>query len=642
MQRYVAIVWDPDHIGSARTALGFRAALTREPAEWPIAHEGPGVLVVHAGTKYGSRETYRLGNNNGVILGKLFDRHHDYHSPRPIRFDEEETRKIVNSGGRHLISHYWGAYVAFIYDEATRTHHILHDPTGAMPCHHVRNGDVDVFFYSVTDCARLLPISFSPNRLALARWLVSFVEATRETCLEGVTEMPVGEGLCICRGQAAATILWDPVEIAKSTRFEHADEAARALRSTAQIAINAWASCYDRVAVRLSGGLDSSAVAGCLAQAPSSPQVSYLNEFAEITFDQEPVSLPGFDREIVAKTQALSIAGDERHFARLVAERWQVPLLDRRTPVAPDLSGMWQIARMARPYPDLHGTYAEELHRNLATSHGFQAFFTGHGGDQIFLACWIPLCAIDYAYLHGMSRGLWSQLVTGCNLSRLSLWAVARQVLRYGIRNRTVKPNRRFLTTPKLLTAAWLEDLGRQDFDSPVAARAKSATLPPGKRLHVEGLGSPAFYNSGPHREICADLVHPWSSQLMWEMALQIPTYNLQAGGTSRGLARRAFADVLPAQIRERQSKGTITPMMQHHLRTNRDYLRELLEDGLLVQAGLLDPEKLVMCLRAENPSLVVDAAHLGRCLGAEIWLRQWEQGVADTERQQQGARNAG
>jgi hypothetical protein len=78
-----------------------------------------------------------------------------------------------------------------------------------------------------------------------------------------------------------------------------------------------------------------------------------------------------------------------------------------------------------------------------------------------------------------------------------------------------------------------------------------------------------------------ADHIDPCNCQPDCEFALATPTYVLLHNGVSRGLARMAFRDQLPEEIRRRQTKGTGTPFYQHVMRQNLPLLREHLLAGL-------------------------------------------------------------
>lgn len=625
MYRYLAIVWDVHSVEGVRTFQSFGLGAPSRSVEWTLVHQAPGALVLNTASRRGSAEAYLLKNNSGVILGKLFERRHgEYAELHRIRFDEAETKLIVASGGQHLLERYWGSYVAILHEQSVRKHHVFRDPIGNMPCRHATYKGVDLFFSDIEDCVRLLPIAFTVDRKRLARWLIPAEPTTRDTGIENVENLLGGERLTLSAGRATRAHLWNPIEIARHRRFEQPDEAARELRSTVQNTLNAWASCYDNIALRLSGGLDSSIVAGCLAQAPSRPQVTYLNMSIDVGYDQEHLHLPGVDRQTADKIRAISGHGDERYFARLVAERWKSRLIERERSTSMDLTRLWQTPLTVNPSMYFTSMEMDDAGMELIRNHGTEAFFSGQAGDSIFLATSQPLSAIDHAYLHGLSSGLWEHIVATCRLSKESLWSVLRKVLEHGVLRRPYTPPLSAAALPTLLTEDLAKSFTAEDFKSDLARAASSSRLPPGKQNHVRGLADPGYYDYVFHSGAQADHVDPLNSQPIWELVLAVPAYTMLTGGISRGLARRAFADLLPAEVRRRQVKGTGMPFYQQLVRRNRALLREHLLDGLLVQEGYLDRQKLSDCLTAEEPFMLVYAPSMLMYLAAEIWLRQW------------------
>jgi len=622
MHRYLAIVWNPHGMESAQTGRSVRANLTSVQVEWIVVYDAPGMLILHKGSRQRSTEAYVLKSNGGVILGKIFDRHDSqYAAPRKVEFNERETLKIVSTGGQHLVEHYWGSYVAFLHDELLNKHHILRDPMGNLPCYHTRHKGIDIFFSSVEDSIRLLPLTLSVDRDYLVKWLVFSGLSTRHTGLENLEDLPGGECLTLSQGSAKRTILWDPISFARTPRFEQPDEAARELRLVVQNTVSAWASCYQNIVLHLSGGLDSSIVAACLAQAPSTPQVTYIN-FSDVEFDREPLCMPGVDEKTANRMRSLISYGDERYFARLVAARWHAPLVEKQRSISINMARLWHVPLKARPALYCGTMDADDAEVKLIEACGAQAFFSGQSGDSLFLAAQHSLSAVDHACLHGITPGLWQHLVAASKLSGESLWAISRRVIEYAIRDRSSISLATALKKPTLLREELVKNLTNEDIRSHVAQLIRHSSLPPGKRNHVTGLAGQ--YHSVNRSTENADHIHPLNSQPIWELMLQIPTYTILTGGIGRGLARRAFADALPAEIRTRQSKGTGTPFAQQLIRRNLDFVRRHLLDGLLVQQNYLDRQRLRDYFSADEPFLVVGAHQILNYFAAEIWLQQW------------------
>lgn len=85
----------------------------------------------------------------------------------------------------------------------------------------------------------------------------------------------------------------------------------------------------------------------------------------------------------------------------------------------------------------------------------------------------------------------------------------------------------------------------------------------------------------------------PLLSQPVVEACLKVPSWMWIAEGRNRAVARDAFADVLPADVLHRRSKGTFTNYSGAVYRRNKSRLREYLLTGQLAKHGLLDIDAL-------------------------------------------------
>lgn len=628
MYRFVLIVWNPLNVAATRSLESCKTSSLRAP-QWSVGHRGPGILAWHMDASRGSAEAHILHRGEGVVLGTLFERNRtDYSSCAPMRLDETKSRRMIESAGQDLVDNYWGSYLAVLHDAEASRHHVLRDPTGTLRCYHFSHGGVEIFFSHIQDCVELLPtVTWKVNRRHLRNWMFLTSTPNDDTGLENVTRFPRGERLTVSPTGISRSVVWNPATFAATENLQPKEQAARELRSSVQLAVDAWTSRYDRIVHRLSGGLDSSIVAGCLARAASKPQLTFFNLSIQLQPEQQSFHTPGLDAHTAAKVRALTMHGDERKFARLVAQRWNIPLIEKQRDLGMDLRGMEQSPPSVAPALYFTTAETDRAKLELIDSHGAQVFFSGLAGDSVFLSTLQPLAAIDYAHRHGLTRHLWRQVMDSSALSRDSVWSVLAKTVKHGLLHRPYAAPFRLLDRPTLLLPELTRDLRLEDLFDNLSTSVEHAPLPPGKRNHAQGVAA-AYYDFIFHSGDRADDVDPLNMQPVWEAALRIPTYTLLAGGVSRGLARTAFADLLPNEIRKRQVKGTGASFYQQLVRRNREHLRERLADGLLVRENYLDRNKLLACLAMEDPSVTVPAATFLTYLAAEIWLEQWSDAV--------------
>jgi asparagine synthase (glutamine-hydrolysing) len=149
--------------------------------------------------------------------------------------------------------------------------------------------------------------------------------------------------------------------------------------------------------------------------------------------------------------------------------------------------------------------------------------------------------------------------------------------------------------------------------------------LPPTKRVQIGGLVLSQRQFHETLRGERVRLAHPLLSQPVVEFSLSTPSPLLSSGEGERTLARRAFADRLPASIVHRRSKGDISVFFGKSLAASADFLRAFLLNGRLVQEGLLDHDALEPML---YPDALIWQDNFGQILAAatlEAWVRHWE-----------------
>ena len=600
MFRYVAFAWADGDGTAAEGARVLSDRLRAGPRAWQLVLEQPGLQVFCTDIRPGSSEPYLLHRNAGVVLGKLFVTGGEAASTSaPLALSEEESRKILANEGRRLVERYWGRYVAFLHDAPSRTHWVLRDPTGALPCFTSRMLGVDVFFSNMQDAVDLPGTRFSVDWLYVAAQLCMTRMQVPSTGLKEVSQILGGECAELRAGRMSRQFYWNALSIAAEPPIEDPSTAAGLLRSRTRDCVHAWASSYGSIVHLLSGGLDSSIVLGCLKDAPVRPRITCLNFHS-----------PGSNT-------------DERAYAALAAEGSGCEVIERPRNTAVTLRSMLDIQPSALPTDYFFALDGGRTEAAVASEHRATAVFSGYGGDQLFYQSQALFAAGDYLSRHGVGPALFTVALDAARVDRVSVWRVLRDAVSHGLLRRRWAPSDESGRYKTLIREDVVRDISRNREIVHPWFRA-TGRAPSGKIFHAFQLLFPYDFYNPLGRETDPETVTPLLSQPLLELVMRIPTWVLTIGGWDRALARRAFGNEVPRRILTRRTKGGQEEYARLIFMRDVDFARDLLLDGRLVREGILDAVHLADVLSGRPTRISTTNPELYACLSMEAWLRQW------------------
>lgn len=522
----------------------------------------------------------------GVIVGTLFHRHGP---ARPLEsLDVADAEAILESRGDKLLGAYWGGYVAALADP--HSVRILRDPSAALSCYFAQGPGYVAF---ASDAELLVESGLARVDLdwcALARHFFSAGVPTPATALHGITELLPGFGVRFPGEVECQVPCWSPWDHVKEQRGG-VDSAAERLSRTIKHCVHAWAASHGRLLVSVSGGLDSSIVAACLADAGA-----------------EAVCLTMYGDDPT---------GDERAFARMLCNHLGFPLVERRCCVD-DIDIAEPLGTHLPRTKDRTQALAYE-HAHLETAQEIEAtaFVTGNGGDSVFGYSQSAAAIADRYLSEGMGRGVLRTLRDVCMQTECGPLEAAASALRIarGPRAYRCRPSPLFLH-PDVLAAVTGTKLEHPWLVTPADAL-------PGKAAHIASIlrVQQCFE---PDRSRYLPVLAPLMSQPVIETCLSVPSWELRAGGRDRSLARRAFADDLPAMILRRRVKGGPDGFAAQILDRFRASIRERLLDGHLARQGIVDRNALQVALGDESPNLGEQRVRILEFVAAEAWLDSW------------------
>lgn len=526
-----------------------------------------------------------------VVIGQLFDRG----GSRSVAAIADGVAARLSTSPACLVEDFWGSYLAIV--AGAHGCRILRDPTGLMPCY-VRQFEDNIFLASdvaILDTGRCAPSTIDWDRLS------EFLQAPgirrRATCLAGLDELPPGVLTCYGSEGRSDRRLWTPSTFTGAACRISSDRAVSALRDSVCSSIAAIGGGFDNIVVGMSGGLDSSVV--CAALAASGQRFTALTMYTD-----DP-------------------SGDERAYARLVATRTDAALLEHRYEVEQiDLSKSGS-THLPRPVGRQFMQEIERTYRMEVGAHGFDAIFTGNGGDNVF--CYLHSAApiVDRLRSARERRGVARTFVDMCRITQCDLATMLRATLSLLVRRspRSPSPDRRLIDTDRQgtewtpLLTPYVEHL--------VGCQDRSASLP-GKRAHIDLIMGIQNHVEGYDRSILPPAIPVLLAQPIVETCLRIATWDWCRGGINRAIAREAFRTALPAPVIARRSKSGPESLTAEVFELGRPVLRDLLLGGALRDNRIIDAAAVEAAL---GDPAVTRGQLLYRLLElaeAEAWVRSW------------------
>lgn len=612
MLRFLGMVWDQASPQQQETAQLIAARVQQLSPAWRQEFHAPGLQVLCAGTRSDVSQLYRVADNGGIVIGSLFARNRDLLSAapdEPLQFGPLPSQGFVKSRGEWLIDHAWGNYVAFGHDPAEGCKWVLKDPTGSLPCMRAEFRGVTIFFSRMADCANLGLLRLTINDTFLAAHLMTGGSFQETSALNEVRAVRRGECVEFRRnGNAWSSIdklYWNPLTFKSADDLiEDPKVAAGAMRNVVKAASVSLASQHSSLLLRLSGGLDSSIVAGCLKGGP-------MSRFAAYTY------------------YSPSGRSDERPWARLAAqyagcEHIEYPL----SPEDLDLRLGLQMAPSFEPTSLLGFIQRSSIEHGLIERTGATGIFNGEGGDSGFCSDSVSYAVPEYLSNHGLTPGLFRLASQVALLTQKSSWNVLTGAIR-----RSVTATHMGIPRDRIMAACQLvSDSIKRDFrvnESVTHPWFRDLRRVPWDKLRRLGtlIASPEYYNVAASPDaVVPELVSPLYAQPVIELLMRIPIYTHFHQGRDRGLAREAFVEEVPEPILRRLWKDRAPGFHDVMVDRQRGFLKEILLEGTLVRNGLLNRALLEEVISAGPSKNTVYPGELFRHLDTELWARHWLQ----------------
>ncbi|RUS42655.1 asparagine synthase-related protein [Cohnella sp. AR92] len=486
---------------------------------------------------------------------ELFERLQVDRDRRAGMTDSELILLAYRKWGREAPEHLLGDFAFMIWDAERRLLFGARDPFGNRSLYYHRSDSRLAF---CTAIAPLLVLRGTPNRLN-EQWLAEFMaipemfESTdpEATPYLGIRQVPPGHAIAVSEGRVSVAG-YGTLEPGEPLRLKSDGEYEEAFRAVFEKAVACRLRTFRKVAVTLSGGLDSGTVASFAAKA--------LRKEGKTLQAYSSVPTPEFDDWTPRGTVA-----DERPFIRATARH-----AGNISETYLDFKGISPLSEvdewldlLETPYKFFENSYWLKGIHERASGQGAGILLTGARGN--FTVSWGP--ALDY-YALLMRQMRWLSLSRelrqygenkGIGRKRL-LAAVGKLAFPALTRRSRAKPEPRPELPAMLIHPGFAARTGVFDL---LKRRESERTAADPAALRLAKLASPAAANKNGATASKLSLRYgtwerdPTCDLRVVRFCLAVPFEQYVRGGKDRALIRRATANVLPDEVRLNQrSRG--------------------------------------------------------------------------------------
>jgi asparagine synthase (glutamine-hydrolysing) len=475
-------------------------------------------------------------DNREEVAGALAAAGH----PASSLADAEIVLRACEAWGSGALVRLLGEFAFASYDARTRTLLCARDVRAIRPLCYRIDGDTIAFASELHALVRPPFDQPGPNEGFIAEHLVSILNSMHETLFEGVYRVPPASVLVVTPDSARVVEYWQ-IDPNRTIRYADDREYDDHYRSLVFSAVDCRLRDVPRAGILLSGGLDSSVVAGTASSlARDRGGVPQLQAFS--------LSFPGLEC-------------DERHYIDDVTTRWAMPATIIEHPVCDPFE---DDVRRYRDLPSYANGASGAPLFEAARAQGFTLMLTGLGGDE-----WTAGHPAHYADMLG--RGEWTRLLREIAADRRSgvfygwrrsAWNTIRPMLPASVLS-AARSLVRHTPIPRWIRPEFAERVNLVDRLYAVQTRFGFPTYVQNEiyRQAITGF-CPHAYEMFDRTTARAGIEasHPLDDRRLIEFGMALPETQRWANGMTKVIVRRAAADLLPPRVRTRgESAGYST-----------------------------------------------------------------------------------
>lgn len=562
-----------------------------------------GVMILVGSEKFESErfeDTLSVtGNQNLFIVGKIYS--HDYKMVNR-EFQESILNTIIADNDEKISKLVWGKYLIIYYDKLTNTLKVYRDPQGLNSAFYFQNKDSVFLSSKQSYLLSLTNINFNYNWDYILKFLKYSDLISRDTVYDGVKEIKKGSFIKItCQDllRLSENEYW---KFPQQKNFYNNTNFENQLLSTLKDIFACLITPYKKVCLKLSGGIDSSALLAIYSHYFK----SFNTEFYAITH-----------------THTKFNEFNEINYARNIAKDCNVILLETNESHFSYFERPIKKIKWDKPFVKIinQNFFSSLLSQGLSDNQ--TVFMDGQGGDHLFSSS-SPLNFLCDSFLSGNLIYLFKKSYEYSILTKLPLFHVMQKAL---LRALKFKFEKKIYVDSYPNNITWINDkfenyfknleIDNEDiyFDSQVL---------PGKFEHnytISFSESLANHNLNLNDEYS---LRPFISQPIIELVSQVPTPELYNKDYDRIIIRNAMRNISSSENFHRKTKGGGNSYIDFSIRQNFNRITELCMEGFLARHRIISKDNLHSTLIQILNNKSNTDNHILNLIAFEMWFENW------------------
>jgi asparagine synthase (glutamine-hydrolysing) len=531
------------------------------------------------------------------------------------RSDTEVILHAYAVHGEACVERLAGMFALAIWDDAERRLFIARDRLGKKPLYYWHR---DRLFLFASEPKALLchpAVARSIDWRALHHYLAFGYTPASRSIFDAIQKLPPAHTATLAGGRLTRRRYWQlPRTAPAAGPSVSSDESAVAVRAALRDAVRLRLESDVPLGVFLSGGIDSSAVVASMREVTSGRIATFSVGFGR--------AAPSYD---------------ELPYARLVAQRFATD--HHEEIVEPDVGTILPdiVHAFDEPFADSSAIATYVVAQ--ATARHVKVALSGIGGDEAF-GGYPRYLGLRVAALHARLPG-WLRRASRSLAVRLPDSASSRNLADWA-RRFTAEPDagpaERYIDWTRFFGDVALARLARPalavHFDSAVDEPQRQAFATAGHgdpvdgafRVDLTGYLPDDLLTMADRMSMASSLEvrAPFCDHRIIEESLRLSPRAKMPGGRLKGLLKKAFAGVLPAEVLAHRKQGFMIPLGAWLRGDLRPTLDELLAPDCVRARGLFDVDA-VEALKQEHLSGVrTHADRLWALMMLELWMREY------------------